>query len=293
MTDCPLVPVAPLLPDRPSPIHDQPRLTHESMPIDRLSPISPREKTVIGLQKLLDEYRVVHVRGTPASGKTTLAKLLEARYREQGQAVIYVNTWHGVTDGTDHFVQRCRQERYIVDRDSLASSDVVILFDEAQHSYADLDLWAGLIKTQSGANQGLRMCLFTSYGSPTAGRVDHPRGTTPVHFGREQRVSLTSLDPEHPHLFYTVEEFRDAVERLCRDPTCPMTLDDAAMDYLSKVSNRHPAAVQALIRYVHRVSISLPLCAADTDSLLGVPLSPQPQGNLDCHRRPCHSGIGK
>ena len=132
MTVCLLVPVAPLLPNRPSSIHDQPRLTHESTPIDSLSPISPREKTVIGLEKLLDEYRVVHVRGTPASGKTTLAKLLEARYREQGQAVIYVNTWHGVTNGTDHFVQQCRQEGYIVDRDSLASSDVVIVFDEAQ-----------------------------------------------------------------------------------------------------------------------------------------------------------------
>lgn len=264
-SDCPLVPVAPQFPGQPySTIDDQSRLVHGSTPIGRLSSISPREKTVTGLQKLLDEYRVVHVRGTPSSGKTTLAKLLEARYKEQRQAVIYVNAWHGVNDGTDHFVQLCCQKGYIVDRDSLATSDVVIVFDEAQHSYADLDLWVGLIKTQSGANQGLRMCLFTSYGSPTAGRAEHPRGTTPVHFGREQRVSLTSLDLDHPHLFYTAEEFMDVVERLCMDPTCPMTLDDAATDYLFKVSNGHPAAVQALIRYVHRVSISLALCAADT-----------------------------
>lgn len=153
-SDCPLVPVAPQLPGQPySTIDDQSRLVHESTPIGRLSSISPREKTVTRLQKLLDEYRVVHVRGTSSSGKTTLAKLLEARYKEQRQAVIYVNAWHGVNDGTDHFVQLCRQKGYIVDRDSLATSDVVIVFDEAQHStkiwicgWASLKLKVGPIR---------------------------------------------------------------------------------------------------------------------------------------------------
>ena len=42
---------------------------------------------------ILDERRVVHVRGTPASGKTTLALLLLWHYKKRGERVIFLNGW--------------------------------------------------------------------------------------------------------------------------------------------------------------------------------------------------------
>jgi energy-coupling factor transporter ATP-binding protein EcfA2 len=54
---------------------------------------SPRHETVEKLATLLDEKAVVHVRGTPATGKSTLAKLLTTYLKNQGKRAIFLE-WH-------------------------------------------------------------------------------------------------------------------------------------------------------------------------------------------------------
>ena len=100
--------------------------------------------------------------------------------------------------------------------------------------------------------------FFASYGSPTRGPTEYPAGITPVHFGKKQMVSLSApADSDHPQLFYTPEEFTDVVQRLNSSFTCPMALTADATDYLFQISNGHPAAVQALMRYIYSVRITL------------------------------------
>jgi KaiC/GvpD/RAD55 family RecA-like ATPase len=50
-----------------------------------------RPRTVQRLAELLDEYKIVHVRGTPVTGKTTLAALLYEFLTEKQEKVIFID----------------------------------------------------------------------------------------------------------------------------------------------------------------------------------------------------------
>lgn len=146
----------------------------------RYPAISPRTKTVETLARILDEDSVVHVRGTPSSGKTTLARLLYDYYEDRGEPVVSIDGWHNIADPATHLANLCAIAGYDeVKPSNLLSMDLVFLFDEAQQSYQDLKLWLGIIKTQSCSTSGPKICLFSSYGSPATGPTQYPHGSTP------------------------------------------------------------------------------------------------------------------
>ena len=58
--------------------------------------ICPRERTVSTLAAILDDVNIVHVRGTPASGKTYLSELLRHHYRKGGRRVSLIKKWEGL-----------------------------------------------------------------------------------------------------------------------------------------------------------------------------------------------------
>lgn len=220
-----------------------------------MSPICPREETVKALVDKLDKHRVVHARGPPGSGKTTLAGHLASYYRGLGEQVIVAAGWEEEIDPIQHLVQLGQQQGcHDIDHDSFETSNVVAIFDEAQQTYKDLDLWLGLIKTQCERSSGPRLCLFSSYGNPTTGRTDYPPGVTPAYFVPEKRVSIANTSP---FLYYTRQEYADVVRRQCSDPShCPF--DQEAEDYVWGITNGHPAATDALIGYIFGVSYLLP-----------------------------------
>lgn len=219
-----------------------------------------RTDTVEKLATILDEKRVVHVRGTPSSGKTTLAILLWKYYRERNERVVFLNGWHNVRNPRTHLVDECKARGYYgVEPHTLTDANVVFIFDEAQQSYNDPDLWLGIIKTQSGGDAGPKICLFSSYGSPTTGPTQYPLGSTPIQFGPSQRISIT---PSHfaengrVCLFYSQEEFEDVVSRRCSDPTSKFELDPVARKYLYSITNGHPGATTALLKFIFMVCMS-------------------------------------
>ena len=220
----------------------------------------PRTDTIKKLATILDERRVVHVRGTPSSGKTTLANLLRKYYKRRGEPVVFLNGWHNVNETTAYLISRCEAHGYFgIEHDTLLDANIVFIFDEAQQSYNDTDLWLGIIKTQSGSSAGPKICIFSSYGSPTTGPTKYPFGSTPIQFGHKQRVSITpSLFAENGQicLFYSQEEFEDVVNRACSDPTRTFALDPAAREYLYSISNGHPGATNALLEFIFSVCIS-------------------------------------
>ena len=227
----------------------------------RYSAISPRTKTVETLARILDEDRVVHVRGTPSSGKTTLAYLLRRYYEDRGEPVVSVDGWHNIPDPTAHLASLCIASGYDeVKPNNLLTRDLVFLFDEAQQSYQDSRLWLGIIKTQSGESSGPKICLFASYGSPATGPTQYPHGSTPIHFGAEQRVSISvSSTSSGPNicLFYNKKEFREVMRLRCANhPTHKLAIDPAASDYLYSITNGHPGAVTSLLGYLFSVGRS-------------------------------------
>ena len=222
--------------------------------------ICPRTDTVEKLATILDEERVVHVRGTPSSGKTTLAILLWKYYRERRERVVFLDGWHNVGNPRTHLVNECKACGYYgIEPPTLTDANVVFVFDEAQQSYNDSRLWTGIIKTQSGSHGGPRICLFSSYGSPDTGLTQYPFGSTPVHFGPSQRISITSshlAENGRVCLFYSPEEFEDVVSRRCSDQTKKFELDPAARKYLYSITNGHPGATDALLSFIFTVCMS-------------------------------------
>ena len=209
------------------------------------------------MARILDEDRVVHVRGTPSSGKTTLAYLLRRYYEDRGEPVISVDGWHNTPNPTAHLASLCVASGYDeVKPNNLLTWDVVFLFDEAQQSYQDSRLWLGIIKTQSGKSSGPKIYLFSSYGSPATGPTQYPHGSTLVHFGAEQRVSISvSSNPRTPNicLFYNEEEFSEVVRLQCANPIHKFAMDPDASEYLYSITNGHPGVVKSLLGYLFLV----------------------------------------
>lgn len=234
-----------------------PSLPRSLVTASRFQEISPRSKTVEALAQLIDAYRVIHVRGTPSSGKTTLALLLLDHYKYRGEPVVLIDGWHNVSDPTTHLVERSILSGYDgVTSSNLRTVDIVFLFDEAQQSYQDSRLWLGIIKAQSLRPSGPKICLFSSYGSPATGPTQYPHGSTPIHFGAEQRVSISvSTIPTAPNicLFYNEEEFSEVVRLRCAGPTHKFAIDPTAIDYLYLITNGHPGAVTSILGYLFSV----------------------------------------
>ncbi|OJJ96248.1 hypothetical protein ASPACDRAFT_47018 [Aspergillus aculeatus ATCC 16872] len=94
----------------------------------------------------LDRYCLIRVNGTPASGKTTMMNLEEARVEKAGGWTLYLKALVGVPGR------------------SLRNHPCYILVDEAHESYWDKQLWGALFKS-CGPGDAARIVLFTRYGT--------------------------------------------------------------------------------------------------------------------------------
>lgn len=218
--------------------------------------LCPRHRTVETLARLLDENMVMHVRGTPASGKSTLARLLY-QFLAEKQEVILMDTWDNKMSATEYLAKECRDRGYIgVQASDILASNFVFIIDEAQQTYVNPHLWYSVIKFQSQRQAGPRFCLFSSYGSPTIGAPDYPEATTPPVLSLSQRVSLTvSRNSDAPDicLFYNLAEYKDVLDRFCKHPAIEFTLDTDVKDYLFSLTNGHPGAISSIMVYIRNV----------------------------------------
>ncbi|BCR89602.1 ATP-binding protein [Aspergillus chevalieri] len=237
--------------------------------------ICPREHTVSELAATLDEVNIVHIRGTPASGKTRLSELLRDHYHREGRKAFLITDWVKLNpmDPWGSFVELVRnwdeelQDSPITSFTSTSSelkhdsswiltTNTVILVDEAQKTYSDTVLWNTIFKARqkSFCVYNFRLCLFCSYGSPGTG----PDQTffTPVTLFNKQRISLTPQSlPGSPSigLFYSKEEFKDVVSRLIRflsKQKEKFNFDEDALDYIFVLSGGHPGAVESLVNVI-------------------------------------------
>lgn len=86
---------------------------------------------------MLIENNLVHIRGTPSSGKSTLALLLKAFLLESGQNVVLIRVWPMNSDYQDVLVDVAARDRYLVSKDELDTANLVFIIDEGRISYND------------------------------------------------------------------------------------------------------------------------------------------------------------
>ena len=225
-----------------------------------------RDDTVSNLAQALDEQLVILVRGTPATGKTTLAILLEEYYLDKGSSVFYFDTWPYNLPERYYWRSLIRRINDTYGDGSVPAgkglSNAVLLIDEAQATYSDSLFWNRMLKDILGYGRNVRVCLFSSYGSPRTGIPESAcRGKwTPVRFGRASCVSLVpSAIPNAPQigLFFSRDEFEISWAKACTDPSMTYVFEEAARQYIFLLTNGHPGAVKSMAGYLCKVCVAI------------------------------------
>jgi len=237
------------------------RYNEDSKPLSPTGSIAQRESTVKALYDRLDRYKFVlvrnllssaqtcskpssQVRGTPASGKSTLAKLLYKHILNKGVTPILISRWRNRGETSEWY-------DFLWD-----AKDPQVILDEAQLTYWDTTFWNNFLKMIKPKSIH-RVILFASYGSPS-GRVS-VEGTTMIIPGH-QHVALRPIDHgdgiASSGLFLTEEEFADMVQK-----GSPGRFASNFLAFVLSVTAGHPGAVEDLLQIVlaHDVSFCMEL----------------------------------
>lgn len=205
-----------------------------------------REATIASFFVQFQDVRVVHVRGTSASGKSTLSLILHDHvHYTRPDIEVFWKVWNR-TDKIDWSKWRYREK-------------AVLIIDEAQASYEDADFWASLVKPVADTRSGPMIALFGSYGSPSQGPGF---GITPMHFTIEQRMSIRPLTSNNMQLsiFFTQQEFEDVI-RLIKNQSGvrgqPFNLSTGCVEHLWLYSNGHPGGIIALLNLLMNATVCI------------------------------------
>ena len=185
------------------------------------------------------------VRGTPASGKTVLAQLLADHISRQDPDVhiVWVYGWP-----LKEVKESGNYRSYLEQQGWLEREKTVFIFDEAQLSYEDAQLWGEFFKSMHD-HEERRAIVFASYGSPTS-RIDI-KGI-PMIIPDPQRVTLRHVVHEDglppAGLLFTRSEFNDLVIK--HYPSSVFCFHLSFFNALFDITNGHVGAIHDFIRII-------------------------------------------
>lgn len=205
----------------------------------------PREDTVSALWERIQEQRLLHIRATPASGKSTLSRLLEQYVqRKEPELPVYWCSWPPkFPKDVGRAYQNLLNYAFSIPQDhkiNWLELQALLIIDEAQESYSFSTFWNDFIKSEFTP----LVALFSSWGSASR-KVEVETGT-PVYLEDEQRISIRAPNSK-PGIFFTRDEYLDVVERVQKSHSQYGQLfqpSREAVDYIWHVTNGHPAAVR-------------------------------------------------
>lgn len=231
--------------------------------------------------------RLIQVRGTPASGKTTLMELVANKLFQRHNRTIPIynlSGWNRVeVEKAGNWGRYLGQQTGVSGSNWLGYS-AYLLIDEAQRSYWDDALWADFFKKIQEYKGNPLVILFTSFGSPGIGYEGHyleEDKPTPLKFSPEQQISIRpdeSLDYSQSFLrtsndgvvefcyFRPVgllleeDEAIDIVTRYEKDGIYPsLSLSADLKKGLFLISDGHVGLLMALLSVLLKPVVSFPL----------------------------------
>jgi hypothetical protein len=206
-----------------------------------------RRDTVEKLLHLVVSHRVVHVRGTPTSGKTVLSRMLYTHILEQKEYIPIYITWKllGNSDRSKtHWLSYLCDNNLISEESFWHQHKVIFVVDEAQLSYQETSFWVECIKSQKNNSCGPRFVLFSSFGSASHIVLKIP-GSSPIDLDPNQRVSLFP-GPHGVSLYFTFEECKDLCKSMTRDRG--FSVHEDVLQHLFTLTNGHPGLFHGIFK---------------------------------------------
>ncbi|KAF5367794.1 hypothetical protein D9615_010503 [Tricholomella constricta] len=201
--------------------------------------LSSRRETVTALYAKLQELKYVHVRGTPASGKSSLASLLISHIKEvesKETEIIHLVGWaeqedHPEGGGT-----------WLAKRQWHFQEGAVLVVDEAQGSYWDTMFWNNIKAIRPDSR--CRVITLASYGIAGREYTGDTPGVSP-----HNTVGLDPIDFEGQAsvgLLLNKSEFDDFVAVRFIDHRFDASLLEAIFD----LTNGHVGACEDFLRFI-------------------------------------------
>ena len=217
--------------------------------------------------KVLFDYRLIHIRGTPGSGKSVLCHLI-SNYLNSNYPNLTVSNICGwksseVERDEDPNVH-LKKRTGVTIMEFLASQNRVLLIDEGQETYSDGQLWGQLFKLVTRLT-GPFTIMFASYGSPTRSPIEHTYRTL-VELRAIQRLSYqryrcfvdSPTEPvKVPGLLLLEDEAHDVVSRALKCHPDQPEFSTELTNKLIEMAKGHVGALASLVSVILQVS-SLP-----------------------------------
>jgi hypothetical protein len=182
------------------------------------------------------------------AGKTILALLLKEyiEKKEQRACVTYISSWNQVD------VEKAgRWYDWIAGSDyewpPKPGSQPVLIIDETQMSYWDLEFWNTFVKGIT-TDQNQRVILFASYGSP----VVSP-GSTPIVIPTFRQISLRPID--HGDRLPSAGLLLTWNEYMGLNIITEERFDQILIDAIYRISGGHVGAIRDLVDVRSRNSV--------------------------------------
>ncbi|KAF2396482.1 hypothetical protein EJ06DRAFT_534210 [Trichodelitschia bisporula] len=207
--------------------------------------LEPRINLLKAVVERLDHTGVVQLRGTPASGKTSVMDLLYHYLRLQGNQVHLLSRYpNGATRLWFHQLKELLLDAHA----DVLRTPAYILFDEGQTSYTDAPFWNEAIKVVlekfKTRPQSIKFVLACCYGS-SADLGNHESALTPLTLPENCIVGLRPSTFIHVGMFFSLEEFMSW--GLKKTTAKSASISNEALDMLFKFSEGHIGLATALI----------------------------------------------
>jgi predicted AAA+ superfamily ATPase len=199
------------------------------------------------------------VRGTPASGKSTVLHLLH-QYIHENEPSALVYRLDGWTRDGIHYVDKLSSQ---VEGFPSNVDKTYLLFDEGQDTYDDHLLWNGFFKGLP-AFGAFYVAIFCSYGSPGNRATPYSQGT-PLRIGDHQRIQLWPTETTSLGLLLTRQELDTMIEQ--RHPR--LFVDQATRELLFQWTRGYVGFIEYFLKSI-RTKVSVAFSYPDSFSPLPV-----------------------
>ncbi|KAJ7132316.1 hypothetical protein C8R44DRAFT_977950 [Mycena epipterygia] len=231
-----------------------------------------REDLVGYLYRIAQQHRFFLVRGTPGSGKTILCYQLFNHLLQiaPDDRVSCIKLWKTKSSVEESLVESCIRGDFKEFRDCYndTSRRHWVLFDEAQTTYTDADLWATFLKELP---DNFFVILFVSYGNQTSkdpALVGTPNNILPhLRMGLRPTQHGRPDDRYIPGLYFTLSEFKEVAGKRTQTQELP-ALDEDIAEWVFVTSGGHIGAIDSMLSCISSVAkITRPVTIGLSDFL--------------------------